>query len=172
MRYLFISIIFFFLIPQNSFSQASEGRKIPSASVKNLKGETINTSTFQNDGNPIIISFWATWCKPCINELINISDVYEDWQKETGVKLIAVSIDDSRNTSKVGPLVKAKGWEYEILLDPNQDFKRMMNVNNIPHTFLVDKDGNIVYQHNSYTEGDELTLYKMIKKSVAGEPIH
>ena len=145
-----------------ALSVAGFAQKIPSANVKNLKGEVINTSTFENDGKPIIISFWATWCKPCIRELLTIADEYEDWQDETGVKLIAVSIDDSRTMNKVAPFVNGKGWEYDVYLDPNADFKRAMNVNNVPHTFLVDGNGEIVWQHNSYAPGDEEELYENV----------
>ena len=110
-------------------------KKVPSVKVKNLKGETVNTETFVNDGKPYIISFWATYCKPCIKELNAIAEVYEEWQDEHGVKLIAVSIDDSRTSRSVPVIVNGKGWEYEFYLDVNSDFKRAMNVNNVPHTF-------------------------------------
>lgn len=141
----------------------AEGKKVAAAKVKNLKGQTINTADFSNDGKPIIVNFWATWCKPCLQELTNIHDKYSKWQKETGVKIIAVSIDDSRNSRRVMPFVKARGWDYDIYLDVNQDFKRAMNVNNPPHTFLIDGSGNIVYEHNGYAPGDEDKLYEKIK---------
>jgi cytochrome c biogenesis protein CcmG/thiol:disulfide interchange protein DsbE len=147
-----------------SFSQSGT-RKLPSVSVKTLKGTTINTANFQNDGKPIIISFWATWCSPCKKELNSIAeDYYDDWQDETGVKLIAISIDDARNTHKVKPYVNSKDWDYEVYLDTNSDFKRAMGVNNVPHTFLLDGKGNVVWQHNSYAPGDEEELFEEIKK--------
>lgn len=145
---------------------AQDANSLPSADVENLEGETINTQSFSNDGKPIVISFWATWCKPCIKELSNIHEVYEDWQDETGVKVIAISIDDARNASLVSPIVNGKSWEYEIYIDKNSDFKRAMNVINIPHTFLIDGEGKIVYQHTSYAVGDEEELYERILELV------
>ena len=147
------------------------GRKIPDVAVKNLDNSSFQTSQISNDGKPIIISFWATWCSPCKLELNTIADEFEDWVDETGVKLVAVSIDDARNMQKVKPYVDTQGWEYDVYIDPNGDFKRAMNVNNVPHTFLIDGGGNIVWQHNSYAPGDEQELYELVEKLAAGESI-
>ncbi|CAG5077443.1 TlpA family protein disulfide reductase [Parvicella tangerina] len=132
--------------------------------VKDLDGKNVSVADISNNGKPIIISFWATWCKPCMEELNTIADEYPDWVDETGVELIAVSIDDARSTGKVEPLVNSKGWDYTILLDPNGDFKRGLNVNNVPHTFLLDGKGNIVWDHNNYAAGDEEELYEELLK--------
>lgn len=170
MKFLLVSafVCFAFL---GSAASAGETSKLPSVSVKDLKGQTVKTDALSNNGKPMIISFWATWCKPCIQELNNISDLYPDWQKETGVKLVAVSIDDARNSSKVAPFVKGRGWEYEVYLDENSELKRKMNVNNVPHTFLLDGNGEIVWQHTSYAPGDEEHLYELVKKLANGEKI-
>lgn len=168
MKKLFLLAIAFITL---TAAVSSDGDKIPAATVKKLDGTKINSSTFSNDGKPIVISFWATWCKPCKKELDAIAENYTEWQKETGVKLIAISIDDARSSSKVVTDVKTKGWEYEVYIDENQDFKRAMNVNNVPHTFLVDGSGKIVWSHNSYAEGDEDKLYENIKALVKGEKL-
>ena len=96
---------------------------------------------------------------------------YADLVKETGVKLVAISIDDARSAGKVVTDVKAKGWEYEVYIDENQDFKRAMNVNNVPHTFLIDGSGQVVWSHNSYAEGDEATLFDNVRKLAKGEKL-
>lgn len=147
-----------------SAQETKSKSEIPAINVKSLDGKTVSTSTFVNDGKPMIIDFWATWCKPCVAELSAISDVYEDWVKETGVKLVAISIDDSRTMNSVAPYVAGKGWEFDVLIDPNSDFRRAMNVNNVPHTFLLDGNGKIVSQHNTYAPGDEEKLYEELKK--------
>ena len=108
----------------------------------------------------------ATWCKPCIKELSTIADEYEDWQDETNVKLVAISIDDARNAQKVAPFVNGKGWEYDVYVDSNGDLKRAMNVNSVPHTFLLNGDNEVVYSHNSYSPGDEEELYEKVKANL------
>lgn len=148
-----------------------KARKLPVVKIKTAEGTPFSTLDIKNDGKPIIVSFWALWCKPCIKELNTIADVYEDWQDETGVILYAVSIDDARSSSKVLPFANGNDWDYEILLDPNSDFKRAMNVNMIPHTFLLDGNGNIVWSHTSFSEGSELQLIEKVKEVAEGKPV-
>lgn len=159
-------ILTFFIILSFFAFTSDKGKTIPAVNLKTLDGKVFNTEKISNNGKPIVISFWATWCSPCKKELNAIAEVYEDWQEETGVKLIAISIDDARNMHKVKPYVDGKGWEYDVYLDVNQDFKRAMNVNSVPHTFLVDGNGKIVYEHNSYSPGDEEELFEKIKELV------
>ena len=170
MNKLFSMAMFFATVLLLSFTSGNKA-SLPKVEVKSLDGKMVNTSTFSNDGNPMIISFWATWCKPCVTELNTIAEVYEDWQDETGVKLIAISVDNSRTSGGVLPMVNGKGWEYEVFLDENGDFKRAMGVNIVPHTFLVNGKGEIVWQHTSFTEGSELELIELVKKLKRGEEI-
>ena len=156
-------ILSIFVIAFFTVSSFSQNRTLPSVKVKNLKGNLVNIQTIKNDGKPIVISFWATWCKPCKKELNAIAEVYEEWQDDTGVKLVAISIDDSRSSSKVKPYVNSSGWEYEIYLDPNKNLSRSHGVTSVPHTFLLDGDGNIVWEHRGYIEGDEEELLEQIE---------
>lgn len=137
---------------------------LPEVVLKDMNGKTVNTAELTNNGRPIIISFWATWCKPCIRELKAIHELYDDWQDETGVRIIIVSIDQAQDAQKVKPLVDGFGWDYDVLLDPNGDFKRALNVQSVPHVFVLNGKGEIVHNHSGYTDGSETDLYDIIRK--------
>jgi cytochrome c biogenesis protein CcmG/thiol:disulfide interchange protein DsbE len=167
MKTIFTGLLTIFL----AVSFAQEKSSVPSVLIKTLDNQNFDTKNIDNDENPIIISFWATWCSPCKRELNTIAEDYLDWVDETGVKLIAVSIDDSRNMAKVAPYVNGQSWEYDVYIDPNGDLKRAMNVNNVPHTFLLNGKKEIVWQHNSYAPGDEDELFELVQKLSNGEEI-
>jgi peroxiredoxin len=162
---LFISIFSLQIWSQEDLSKRV--LPLPSVQVKTLNGTAFNTKDIDNEGKPIIICFFASWCKPCMAELKTIADEYEDWKAETGVVIYAVSIDDTRSSAKVAPLVKGQNWEYEVLLDENSDFKRAMNVGDIPHTFVLNGNKEIVWQHASYSLGVEQEYIQVVRKLLA-----
>ena len=142
----------------------SNTEKIPIADVKDLDGKTISTASFSNNGKPILVVFWNSVHKFPTKELEALQDNYENWKTRTGVKIIVISIDDSRTASRVAPMVNAKGWDFEFYLDINSDFKRAMNVNLVPHTFLINGSGEIVWQMVAFEEGNEFLIYDELKK--------
>ena len=137
--------------------------QLPQVTLKTMDGKAVRVDTLSNGGKPFIIDFFATWCKPCNRELDAISEVYADWQEETGVKIFAVSIDQGQNINKVKPLVDNHGWEYDVLLDPNGDLKRAFGIQMIPYVLIVDGQGNIVYRHAGYTDGEETELIEKVR---------
>ena len=152
-------ILFALILSSGSlFSQS-----LPNITLKSLDGKSINVKKVSNSKDVKVFAFWATWCVPCINELDAISEVYEDWQDETNVELIAISTDDSRTKKRIRPLVNGKDWTYEILLDDNQDLKRALNITVLPHLLIV-KNGEIIYRKTSYTPGSEDEIYENIQK--------
>ena len=136
--------------------------KLPAITLRDVDGKSVNVATLAERGKPVIISFFATWCKPCIRELKAIDEVYDEWQEDTGVEVYIVSTDQGQDVQKVKPLVDGFGWQFHVLLDPNGELKRAMNVQNVPHVFVLDKKGNVVYNHTGYTDGDENELHKFL----------
>ena len=163
-----LSVIMALVVTIGLRAQDSPVSQIPSVKIKNVAGSIVNTADFGTSNKPVIVSFWATWCKPCIQELQTYHGLYPEWQQKYGASLVAVSIDDARNASKVAPFIKSRTWAYEVLLDVNQEFKRAMNVNNVPHTFVI-HNGKIVFSHSAYSSGDEEELEELLKK-LSGTP--
>lgn len=147
-----------------NFAQEIFDKELPNISIKNVDGKLINIQDYAKNGKITILSFFATWCTHCSKELKNISDLYEDWVSQYNLELVAISIDNSRNVAKVKPFVNGLGLDFEVLLDSNEDLKRAMNVTQIPFTFLINKEGKVVYSHSGYAEGDEYTLEEEIQK--------
>jgi len=156
----YLSVLLSFLV----YSTSSAQNALPDTRIKSLQGNEVRFNSFGNTRDTaVIISFWATWCIPCIQELNAIHDQYEDRQKETPFRFIAISIDDARTMQKVKPFVAGKGWPYEIYLDVNSDLKRALNIIDVPHILII-KNGKIVYQHNGYVNGNEEELFEILKK--------
>lgn len=154
-----IILVLLTVVVQTGFAQ------LPQVTLKDINGKTVRVDTLSNGDKPIIIDFFATWCKPCNRELSAISEVYDNWQEETGVRLIAVSIDQAHHINKVKPLVDQLGWPYEVLLDPNNELKQALGVQLIPYTLIVDGKGKIVYKHSGYVDGEEDELLEEVKKA-------
>jgi cytochrome c biogenesis protein CcmG/thiol:disulfide interchange protein DsbE len=153
------------LVLSSAFLLAN-GSPFPSVAIKTLDGKSVNIQDYTNSGKITVVSFWASWCTPCKRELDAINEVYSEWSDKYGIQLLAITIDDARGLSKVPAMVKSKGWEFTVLADSKQELQRALNFQTIPQTFLINKNGEIVYTHNGYNPGDELELEKKIAELV------
>ncbi len=129
---------------------------VPDFKLKNLEGERIALSDLLGKG-PILISFWATWCKPCIKELPHLQELYEKY-KDRGFLVVAISEDAPRSVSKVRSFIAGKRYTFLVLLDDNNSVQRKLNFRAIPYTMLLDKEGHIVHKRMGYRPGDERLL--------------
>ncbi|MEX0813251.1 MAG: TlpA disulfide reductase family protein [Chitinophagales bacterium] len=166
MKPIFILIYFLFIFGISVKAQVKEAfteKELPSIELKTLTGESVNIRDYVGKGKVTVVNFWATWCGPCKQELNSIAEIYDYWQEDYDMELVAVSIDDSRNTGKVKSMVNGSGWEYIILLDTNRDLQRALNFQMPPYTVLTDQKGKIVSVHSGYKPGDEFILEDKIK---------
>lgn len=158
MRSLLVLVCF--LCYNTAFSQTT----IPNTNLTTLDGKSVKIQDEISKDKITILSFWASWCMPCINELDAISEVYEDWQEDFNMELIAISTDDARTQKRIRPMVNGKGWPYKILLDKNQELKRALNISTIPQIIIL-KDSKIIYIHSGYSPGVEDEFYEIIKEN-------
>lgn len=156
-----IALLLIALMACSLLSQA----QMPAVTLNDIEGNAVRTDTLARAGHPVIIGFFATWCKPCHRELSAIAEVYDEWQEDTGVEVIAVSIDEAQSANRVKPLVDAKGWPFRVLLDPNGELKRALGIQLIPYVVVIDGNGKIIYKHNGYTDGAENELREVLDKS-------
>ena len=150
--------ILFILLSVSSLSQ----NIVPNTKLKNLESEFIYTNDVLIENNFYIVSFWATWCIPCINELDAIVDIYEELEKDN-IEVIAISTDDARTKKRVRPMINGKDWNFKILLDENHDLKRALNIVGIPHT-IITKGTKIIYRRIGYSPGEEVDLFEFIRE--------
>ncbi len=157
---IYFTVLLFMMIQPGANAQA-----IPNIRLITIEGAKFQTKQLNEiAGKPVVLSFWATWCIPCLNELTAINDNLDDWRKDSKFEFYAISEDDSRTAKRVPALVNGKGWTFNVLLDKNQDLKRELNLMNIPYTMVI-KDGKIIYRQAGYVAGNENELYKIIKEN-------
>ena len=149
------------------FSQDNAGgiRKGPDFTLEDLSGDFVELNQEVGEG-PILLSFWATWCKPCIEELDEYKKLYNDY-KDKGFKMFAISTDDENTVAKVKPLVKSKGYNFPVLLDTNGDAVRLYYAQSIPYSVILDKDGMIIYSHLGYMKGDEVKVKEIVTSQIS-----
>ena len=146
------------------FTHPDATKKLPNITITDLQGKPVNIVDFAANGKITVLSFWASWCSPCKRELDAIAELYPTWKEELNTQMAAITIDNARALTQVKPIIEEKGWEYHILVDSKQELQQALNFQAIPQTFVVDASGNIVYQHEGYTPGDEYELEKVLKE--------
>ena len=136
--------------------------KLPNFKLINLDGKYVELNNETGNG-PILLSFWATWCKPCLEEMAEYNKIYDQY-KDKGFTLLAISTDAEKSVAKVKPYIKSKGYHFTVLLDTNNEVARKYYAQQMPYTVLIDKNGNIVYSHLGYMKGDEQKVEKLISE--------
>jgi len=140
-------------------------------SLEDIAGDPVGLHD-QLDRGPVLISFWALWCAPCLKELPHLDELAAEMAGELTV--LAINIDSPRSVHKVPSYVATKGYDHlTVLLDTAGDVQRKLQVGGtMPFLMLLDARGHEVYRHVGYREGDELVLREEVAKlrdTTAGE---
>jgi thiol-disulfide isomerase/thioredoxin len=161
-----VFVLFHLLNAYGVLAQQEEGQAKQSGVVtlKAMDGSVVLSSELKNEGKPYVLVFWKSCCSPNIKMLDEISEVYSEWKEKAGVVVYAVSIDDSRSSARVAPLVNSKDWEFVVLLDPNSDFKRSMNVIATPHVFVYNGKNELVWQKTTCNPGETQDIFKALSE--------
>ena len=140
--------------------------KISAQSNYDFKSETIGKKeiTFSEilQNGPVLVNFWALWCKPCRSEMKHLDAIFLKY-KENGLTILGVNQDSPRSLAKVKAFVSSHKINYPVITDPNQEIFQKFNGQSIPLNVLFDKNGNVVFTHIGYLPGDEVALEKEIK---------
>jgi peroxiredoxin len=159
---LILSLLFLVALSMG-FTPVDDAKKLPNITIADLQGKPVNIIEAVGNEKVTVLSFWATWCSPCKRELDAITELYPEWTEKYNVQLFAISIDNARMLTQVKPMVEEKGWEFPVLMDSKQELQHALEFQAIPQTFVIDKEGNIIFQHEGYTPGDEYELEKILQ---------
>jgi cytochrome c biogenesis protein CcmG/thiol:disulfide interchange protein DsbE len=160
-----VLLTLFLVCALTAYSQAGKKGKAPGFTLPDLEDEKVELKSLLEDG-PVLISFWATHCKPCIKELNQLQKLYPEY-KEKGFEILAIDVDGPRSVGSVKSKVKGLKWKFPVLFDINKDIYRKYQVLGIPHTVLIDQEGNIRYTHTTYRSGDEKTIWEKVDQLLA-----
>jgi peroxiredoxin len=164
---LAVALAALLVLTGTSMSIGAEAKKAPEFTLPNLDGEDVKLSELLEDG-PVIVDFWATWCKPCIKAFPDLQEIFDNY-RSCGLKVLAISIDGPKSMSRVGSLIKSKGNTFEVLLDPGQKVARKFHVTSVPRTVLVDTDGNVAYAVTGYRPKNHEELEAAVAKLLPGD---
>ena len=159
-----ISLLCLFILTFNLVFPQDHVKKVSDVKVEDLDGNKVQLKKYLGKA-PVLVSFWATWCKPCQEELDEYQKLFTEY-KSKGFQMLAISIDNKKTVSKVKPYIKSRNYSFTVLLDSNSEAATHFKVEDAPNSFLLDKNGKIVFSRHGYKRGDELEFSRQIKKFI------
>ena len=133
-----------------------------------LNGRKVHFFSELEKSELTLVNFWATWCIPCKAEIPHIKDLNERYG-DKGLRVISVSVDDPRTAGRVRAYVRSNKMDQEIWMDTNNSAMKGLNIPSVPHTFLVTKDRQLLYEKNGFRQGDEKVLEGIILDYLAAD---
>lgn len=146
---LFATVISLFALSALA-SSGLEGRAAPDFALKSATGENLRLSEYR--GNVVMINFWATWCGPCRQEMPLLEELYARYER-VGFNLLGVNIDD--DSRRAMDMAEELGVSFPVLFDARKEVSRLYEVEAMPVTVLVDREGTVRYVHHGYKPGYE-----------------
>jgi len=144
-----------------AFSQAVETKKAPDFTLPDIEGKIVSLSKSLGKG-PIYVSFWATWCKPCLEEMKIIQKLYDKYQDQ-GFRVMAINTEGPKASAKIKSFVKSYGITYDILVDNDGEvFRRKFKGAAMPFTMLINADGKVIFSAVGFKPGDEIEIEKLV----------
>ena len=114
------------------------GKRAPDFQLNTLDGQSVSLGDLK--GKPVLLNFWATWCGPCRIEMPFLQQIYDEWRGR-GLVLLAINISES--PSQIAEFMQNQGLSFPVLLDSGGEIAQKYNIQYIPSTFFIDKDGII-----------------------------
>jgi peroxiredoxin len=143
-----------------SLAAADLASRAPRFEVRTVTGEKLELDELRRRG-PVLIDFWATWCKPCHASMAELEKLYER-HRERGLTVIGISVDGPRNFAKVRPFASRLGITYPIVLDTDGSLQRDFHVRAVPTAILVDSSGAVARVQQGYRPGESEALERAI----------
>lgn len=148
-----------------TLAASAQARNVPMFEATTMDGDDFRFADIVGK-KVIVIDFWATYCIQCRPQLDALAKLYAKY-KDEGLEVLIVSVDSPQNTGKIKPFFRSRGYEFPVLLDTDSQIARVLKPRpGLPYTVLIDRGGNIVYQHEGYKKGEEVTLEEKIKKCI------
>ena len=145
-----IALVFSVFAVSSLASSGLEGQQAPDFALKSSTGENLRLSEYR--GDVVMINFWATWCGPCRQEMPLLDELYSRYQR-VGFNLLGVNIDD--DSRRAMQMIDELGVNFPVLFDARKEVSKLYEVEAMPVTVLVDREGKVRYVHHGYKPGYE-----------------
>jgi len=142
------------------FSISASGQEFTDFSLENTDNELVDLEELKGE-KLTVIDFWATWCKPCTKAMPKLNHIYNEY-KDEGLSVIGISCDGPRSIGQVDLVAQSLNIDYEILKDIDCEVMGENNFQAFPTLVILNADQEIVYVHEGFVSGDEVTIEEEI----------
>lgn len=145
-----IALVFSVFAASSLASSGLQGQPAPDFALKSSTGENLRLSEYR--GDVVMINFWATWCGPCRQEMPLLDALYTRYER-VGFNLLGVNIDD--DSRRAMRMVEELGVSFPVLFDARKEVSELYDVDAMPVTVILDRQGTVRYVHQGYKPGYE-----------------